>query len=703
MLVHGNINLLNGDSTAPKASPAVRKVVVIHPGEKALTPIVRTNRIPPKVIQIKTSDLSAAKQFSSAGSSSSLDSSPSTTSQPETPTTIKFTQNISATTTYQPKLTPYVPSMNPKNNSQDINMNQYMRNWADSYVPQYTYQQMVNQQSMQQQIYSNPYQYQQSSQNSGWAFQYSSYNYLPNSAYYYQYQQQQVVSPKTKKDVNYSNDSAAKNKTKDRKAKAMPVPQFVMVDVKINDKPLKEIPRLPYPNKNFVERPTAVQFMDKNSELHNMTCTCKSAANEGTLIQCRMCKNFMHLTCVNIAREDDEHPFICPFCLRKRIDCSCNDNLNYSVPLIQCTSCGMWVHKACEGLGFGRNPENFKCKKCGGNQYNLPFPKIKENKQIMTSLDCDTFELISAIPDGNFRHQLVEDLNHSELNYQEMIAKYVNKYADMFISGSAEFWNVFVDIFTSLFQVDAECINNSIDKALVGMLYGEQKQISYSFKPFTCSESIAEFVDSAAVTTFDKAKEPVKIYIDKIDDCVKSPVSLSDNEFICDLPGFVMHTDEVDADSGIPPNIINIHDTDVVVSLTGESAKIASKIKRSLRPNCIAKFYKVKDEFRVGLFTARIAGPNEDKPRRDEVIKEKADLRLPLDGEIPFPIQKTLWRDKKQIRKSKDSKNKKAKTEIQSSLSLLSGFLDDEVPSIPIQITMSDETNEKRKQYLNWL
>lgn len=704
MLVHGSINLLNNNQTVTKQLPAVRKVVVIHQNEKALTPITISNKPETKMITINTANLFVSKPSSGMASSSSLDSSPRVLSQPETPTTIRISPNATVTPSYQPKVTTFVPPPIQKTDTQDINSLHVMRNWADPYASQYVYQSLMAQQSMQQQVISNSYQYQQSSQNSGWAFQYSAYNYLPNNGYYYQYQQYpQVPLPsKPKKDVNYSIERSSRNKQPARKVKAIPVPQLVTVDVKTCDKPLDKIPHFPYPNRNYVERPEPIQFMDTCGNVHNLTCTCKSQANEGTLIECRMCHNFMHLTCVNIAKEDDKHPFVCPFCMRKRIDCSCNENLNYSIPLIQCTGCGLWVHKACEGLSFGRLPTDFKCKKCGSGKYSLPLPKIDDSKNIRTSAGCDTFELISAVPDGNFRQSLVEDLNSSELDFANFIGKYVNQYIDLFMSGNTEFWNVFIDVAVHLFQVDADYINEMIDSAVFSMLYGPQKIFEYSFTPFTFSESISEFIESLSVTEYDSPKQEVGIYVDQIDGYVKSPKSLNENDFICDLPGFIVHTDEVDADEGIPPNVVNIQDTDVVVGLKGKDAELVSKIKRSLRPNCVAKFYKVKDQLKVGLFAARISSPIEDRPPRDGIIKSHGELRLLLDGELPFPTPKIQWREKK-VRKSKDSKSKKQKSsEIStSSLSLLSSFLDDEVPSIPITLTVSKEATEKRKQYLN--
>jgi hypothetical protein len=85
---------------------------------------------------------------------------------------------------------------------------------------------------------------------------------------------------------------------------------------------------------------------------------------------------------------------------------------------------------------------------------------------------------------------------------------------------------------------------------------------------------------------------------------------------------------------------------------------------------------------------------------------------LPFDGELPYPIEKVEWRDKRRTRSrpvkakppSQDgepAKRRKARIRIpdeeESSLSLLSGFLFDEIPSVPIVLLPDKDAVEQYK------
>ena len=229
-----------------------------------------------------------------------------------------------------------------------------------------------------------------------------------------------------------------------------------------------------------------------------------------------------------------------------------------------------------------------------------------------------------------------------------------------------------------------------------------QPRKTYHFLPYSHSESITEFIKDPPCQQYDKHPKGVKIYLDG-DGVVKVSESVADNEYICDLPGFILHIDEIDANQGIPDTVISIHDTDVAVDMDGSIFDLAPKILRILHPNCLVKFYRVKTELRVGIFCARLSNPNEDKPPRDPTILANHPLKLPFDFDLPYLLERTAWREKKTRMKSSDSlssidKKKKSKKEEEwPHISLLASFLEDTVPALPLSISPSKDTLERKK------
>jgi hypothetical protein len=51
------------------------------------------------------------------------------------------------------------------------------------------------------------------------------------------------------------------------------------------------------------------------------------------------------------------------------IRCKCSQNQKQEIPIVKCSRCKFWVHKACEDLAFGRLPRPFICPKCGRKEF----------------------------------------------------------------------------------------------------------------------------------------------------------------------------------------------------------------------------------------------------------------------------------------------------------------------------------------------
>lgn len=217
----------------------------------------------------------------------------------------------------------------------------------------------------------------------------------------------------------------------------------------------------------------------------------------------------------------------------------------------------------------------------------------------------------------------------------------------------------------------------------------------------------------------------IKLIFDPKEDTVRTAVALEDGAFIADLPGFLEHTDEVKCDDGIPRTCLLVTDNDVIVDMEGAAFPVANHIRRSFHFNCIVRLVRVNGEARVALYATRTKGPlSDEKSRRGIAISEGGELFLPFDGEIPYPIEKIEWKEKKRpkqrspvvtrarspappsepevpkprrVSAHQRNSHKGNSVEGESRLTLLSGFLFDDIPTLPIVQLPDEEAVERYK------
>lgn len=475
-------------------------------------------------------------------------------------------------------------------------------------------------------------------------------------------------------------------------------------------------------NSDAMRIPEPIYLKEKDYEEYGVRCVCGKGNVENTLIvQCDKCDFWLHGVCVNIAMESKSEPFICPFCQHQVIRCNCNKPMDYTLPLIQCEKCQNWVHKCHAGLEFGANPEHFVCEYCGVPEYYIKDVCFDANDLIIPDtkvfVDVNRQELLDGIPDGQFKNLIVEDLEKSELDFREIVPKYFNHFATLLFDRAHEFWRTFNDTLCKMLKVERQVLLAAIDTLAMKFIYAPYKKPDAHklVTHFEHSESITNLLESTQITRMERAPRPAKLYVDS-NNKVRSVNALEEGAFIAELPGFLMHTDEMRVENGIPLSSLVVTDWSVIIDLTNSSFKYAPLIRRSFHFNCIVKIVKINGEPRVGLFATRIKGPlSEEKSRRGPAIPADGELFLPFDGEIPFPVPKCEWKDKKQrIRpqpkpqESSKSKSRRQvtppppkelrpKLECNVQLSLLSSFLDDEVPPLPFILLPDRESVIKYK------
>lgn len=302
--------------------------------------------------------------------------------------------------------------------------------------------------------------------------------------------------------------------------------------------------------------------------------------------------------------------------------------------------------------------------------------------------DKSPTDILEAIPDGLFKKMIMYDLNKSELEYRPTIEKYFHTFAPLLFDYSHEFWRVFKDTLSSILQCDQQVILNSIDSLANHLIYMPTRHLSIyntfddqqiddnkifyqspktAKKLFTNSESITKYLDNINMTRLEKQPTPTPFYCDKNDGRVYSTSSLDENAFIADITGFLMHTDEVRVEEeGIPKTCFLVTDMDLIIDTKGTDFEFfAPRIRRSFHFNTVVKLVRIQGEIRLCLFAMKMKTllSSEEKMKKGPAIQAGGEIILPLDGTIPYPVNKVQWKDKKKHQKPASNDNDKLNSE----------------------------------------
>ena len=573
-----------------------------------------------------------------------------------------------------------------------------------------------------------------------------------------------------------------------------PVPSFTISISQQPKEPPK--PRIPIPspvisltNTNRVLiPPSPVYCNDPQIGTYGIRCVCGKGKEECLKVYCELCGFYLHAHCVNVARVSEYSSYYCPFCRGQKIRCKCGENSNYSIPIIQCSVCKLWVHKECEDIDYGLIPQHYICSFCFQEQqkqkqkdeeeslkpqtkqtkeketkkfYPIPYYFLKssdlnmrEGIDINDSRLDDRMEVLSKMPDGLFKTMLLEDFKHSSLSFCAMISKYFQTFVTYFFERSHEFWKTFVETFSNLFDVEKSFVLRAVDFLAYKLLYDTTSSATVqimstasskmnSIESLTAihgyhyvenlenSESIEQYLSTLSCPKLSEMPKSV-ILTHLRDGRIITSQPIDDGQFIIELPGFLMHSDEIDCDKGIPPFCLTVTNKDLVIDISVSRMAYLCNIKRSFHFNCIVKLIRVGGELRCALYGTKPTGPlYDDKGKRGPAILPDHELFLPLDGFLPFPVQKHDWKEKKTKSKTvsaqisqrmsrshsseqisrernilqkpkKEDKKPFQPKESPVKLSLLSGFTYDIIPPLPfILVNEHDkgkETHEKKKQ-----
>ena len=462
--------------------------------------------------------------------------------------------------------------------------------------------------------------------------------------------------------------------------------------------------------------PEPTYFRNSKHGEYGLRCVCGESFAGGGMVQCDHCDFWLHNMCVNIARTGKNQQFVCPFCAQKKIRCLCGKNMKYDEPLIQCAKCHKWSHKACENLDFGVNPRLFLCKQCGGCEYELKYVTFdKDDLHVpddVVTVECDRTQLLGSLPEGPLKTLVMGDLDRAQLRRREVLTKYFHAFAPLLFDRAHEFWRVFSDVLCGLLQMERTALMQAIDTLAMKLLY-QQTPVVNGYAPvqgLENSEAIQDYLGRLQIQRLETPPTPIPLSKTS-DNRVITPVPIDDGAFICDVPGFLIHTDEVPADDGIPLTCMLVTDNELVVDTEGGPFDLAPLFRRSFHFNAIVKLVRISGTLHVGIFAVRMKGPlSEDKSKRGPAIPAGAEIVLPLDGDIPYPVRKCEWKERKQ-RPKPVAQEKRAKprprqdkpiipkTEYSYELTLLSSFYDESVPPMPfVLLPDQDAVDQYRVQ-----
>jgi hypothetical protein len=462
--------------------------------------------------------------------------------------------------------------------------------------------------------------------------------------------------------------------------------------------PLRQISRPPTPSLE-IDEPPPEMYIDTETGRYGVRCICERQVNEGVMIQCDKCKFWVHALCVNIPKVSASDRFFCPFCRKRPIRCSCGQSRKYNEQIIQCQICRYWVHKSCAELGYGRNPARFVCKGCNGTDPAFPNCSLNASSTLrdFAVAVAARSEILDQIPEGAFRSDLTADLNSHELPFFQTVSRYFNKFCEPLFDEDALFWKTFTDVFTQLFGCARETIFAAIDFLACQLLYKsvapEPAGLFVALDRFTMSERASLEFKSPNLPKCERASLHIVASAETGRPCVSA--SVPDGGFIAEVPGFLCHYDELPAAGGLALHWISIPNSEYVIDTDQTSFVISRRIRRSFHFNCEPRFVKLGGETRVALVGRRLQGPAADAaPKRATAIPEGGEIVLPLDADLPYPVPRVEWRDR---RAKKVPPKPERKRPGEQPASLLALFYDAAVPPLPLQVMSSEELSEKEK------
>lgn len=409
--------------------------------------------------------------------------------------------------------------------------------------------------------------------------------------------------------------------------------------------------------------PQGTLLIGNDNESWYLRCFCDIKTEQGFMIQCEKCLNWQHAACLNINQNTLPVNYTCPICSNKNIRCRCQDNMNYSIPLVRCTKCGYYVHRKCEDLGPGPYfPANHVCLQCEGQPCQPPDVHLTYDIPLKNPVVTITQAIINqfnpTILTAPYISILTEEFMNRSMSAVQFCETVYNRYRPFFFLTHPSIPNfsqpkkkrgdVAFSFFRSVFYI-------------LDFLYKMTQDVSISifnclvlndiYQPFVMPTSLlpnnpitVEFSDPAkadyekAVSKHTPELTQVSFQVDLavVNGSVYCKTALQPEQLIGVASGFIGLIEEFNYDNGADNHYYAISSnttTKYVLDARKTSGQLIHNFRRSLSPNCIVKLFKFSGLTYVGIF-AGVSDVNgiARRTRREKFsISPETELTLPID------------------------------------------------------------------------
>ncbi|OHT06398.1 PHD-finger family protein [Tritrichomonas foetus] len=369
------------------------------------------------------------------------------------------------------------------------------------------------------------------------------------------------------------------------------------------------------------------EMFDGSGEKWFLKCICDVKTEDGYLICCDKCGYWQHGICFNYNSHTFPENYVCAFCDQKTLKCKCGNNRDYRFSIIKCSQCGNYVHRRCEGLGYGPMPEcDYLCHFCGKTKYKKNFCQLPKNFPMTEATYFFDNARLSAINsqclNGPFNKLLLHKLAGQEIDARKFCEIVYNKFRSFFFlchplhvtSLSKKKRNRLLISFLN--AVNYLCYNFygiSHDKTIEifdQLIYTDLYQ-THIFKNGMKDEAL-ELSENARIEL------PNISNIIKFSTFPRSPhirqtknsglmamCDLASDQFVAIVDGFIGDLEEFTYDPKVDSAYYQIHGTRFVLDTTHVPSSPLHTMKRSIYGNCALRLISIGDATLCGLFIAR--------------------------------------------------------------------------------------------------
>lgn len=387
-----------------------------------------------------------------------------------------------------------------------------------------------------------------------------------------------------------------------------------------------------------------IEMYDENlSEKWFLKCVCGTKVGDGNLICCDKCGYWQHCICFNYNSHTSPENYVCVFCEQKRIRCKCGNNLDYSFSIIQCSNCGYYVHKRCEGLNYGPMPTEgkFLCHFCGKSKIKYKFVNLP-SKSTTSNSHSNTDSVY------HFNSSKINLINTSIININSSPFKklLLNKFSDKDISAKTFFETVY-NKYRTFFYICHSLFTSTTSKKkrnrLLTSFLQSFEYLAYSFYGIM-HEKFIELLDSLIFEDlyfkhdFSKGNNKQDEMFDlsenarleipnllnntnlilKLSAIPKNPpvrqtktsglmamCDLYPDQFVLLVDGLLCDIEEFSYDPKVDSAYYQIAGTRFVLDATHVPSSPLHLMKRSIYGNCVLKLININDSIKCGLFISK--------------------------------------------------------------------------------------------------